>query len=136
MSSPALSYDALDAAVAALPDNGLSSLRKTALERLRDTGLPGTREEDWKYTDLSTVIETTNAWLDDGAAVSSPASVEAPPGADVHWLRIVNGQIDNASLESLPEGVAWRRRSDAVAGLTPAGRLGELNIAVADLERQ
>lgn len=130
MSSQALSLQALDAVVANLPDNGLSAARREALEQLHKNGFPGVRDEDWKYTDLSSVVDITNAWLDSGGASPGPVEFQAPESIDAHWVRIANGQIDDASLENLPNGVSVGRLSTTVTSPVPTGRLGDLNIAL------
>ena len=130
MNSTALSFDALERAVAALPDNGLSALRRAALEQLRRDGLPGAREEDWKYTELSSLIEIANNWLDQGAALPAPSMRAAPDAIDATWIRIANGQIDDDSITGLPDGISVKRLSDTVPELAPAGRLGDFNIAL------
>lgn len=130
MSSNALSLAALDAVVATLPDNGLSAARRASLDKLHKDGLPGLRDEDWKYTDLSSVVDITNAWLDSGGEAARPLEFRAPESIDAHWVRIANGQVDDASLANLPDGVSVERLSSAATNLAPAGRLGDLNIAL------
>jgi Fe-S cluster assembly protein SufD len=130
MRHAALSIDALDAAVTALPDNGLSTARRAALEQLRQNGLPGVRDEDWKYTDLTPVISIANTWLEQGAATAEPVVSEPPPTVDADWIRITNGQIDFASLDGLPAGVSVQPLSDSGAPPRPQGRLGDLNMAL------
>ena len=56
MKSPTLSIDALKKVVAALPEDNLAASRRAALAQLRQDGLPGSREENWKYTDLSGAV--------------------------------------------------------------------------------
>ena len=101
----------------------MSGARRAALENLRRNGLPGPRDEDWKYTDLASLVEIANTWLDAGAALPQPGAAEALPEIDAHWIRIGNGQIDDASL-------AVKRLSDVIENLAPAGRLGDLNVAL------
>ena len=130
MSTSALSIGALDAVVAALPDNGLAAARREAVEQLRKDGLPGLRDEDWKYTDLSSVVDITNAWLDRGGTFTAPAEFQAPESIEAHWVRIANGQVDEDSIRNVPDGVSIERLSSAAAKLAPGGRLGDLNIAL------
>ena len=130
MTSPALSMEALARAVAALPDNGLAAVRRAALEQLQKDGLPGIRDEDWKYTDVSSLIEITNRWLEQGAGPAAPAAAKAPRTIDAHWIRIANGRVDADSLAGLPEGVAVAPLSEMAPGLVPAGRLDSLNLAL------
>ena len=130
MSTSALSIGALDAVVAALPAHGLATARREAVEQLRKDGLPGLRDEDWKYTDLSSVVDITNAWLDRGGTFTAPAEFQAPESIEAHWVRIANGQVDEDSIRNVPDGVSIERLSSAAAKLAPGGRLGDLNIAL------
>ncbi len=130
MKSATLEFDALAAAVGALPETALSASRQSALEQLRRRGMPGVREEDWKYTDVSTLVDITNAWLASGARVAAAAAAEPAAGIDADWFTIVNGQFDEAQLQTLPEGVTVERLSSNVSALPSLGRLGELNTAL------
>jgi Fe-S cluster assembly protein SufD len=130
MKSANLHLDAVVAAVDALPAGSLSAARQAALEQLRAAGMPQSREEDWKYTDVSALVDITNAWLADGAAVPQPGAVEPPTGIEADWITIANGQVDDAQVAALPAGVTVRRLSERDAALAPAGRLGSLNVAL------
>jgi Fe-S cluster assembly protein SufD len=130
MKSADLQLDAVVAAVNALPAGSLSAARQAALEQLRAAGMPKSREEDWKYTDVSTLVDITNAWLADGAAVPRPGDVEPPAGIEADWITIANGQVDDAQIEALPAGIIVRRLSESDATLDPAGRMGSLNVAL------
>lgn len=130
MKSADLQLDAVVAAVDALPAGSLSAARQAALEQLRAAGMPKPREEDWKYTDVSSLVDITNAWLADGAAVPRPGDVEPPDGIEADWITIANGQTDDAQIAALPAGVSVRRLSELDAVPDPAGRLGSLNMAL------
>jgi Fe-S cluster assembly protein SufD len=130
MKSPTLELDALAAAVSALPDGGLAELRRAALEQLASAGMPGTREEDWKYTDLSAVADITNSWLAAGAALPGPAPRTPVPSLHADWITIANGQVDDGLIAHLPDGVTVSRLSESTEELVPTGRLGNLNSAL------
>lgn len=103
MNDPAISIDALRSAVMALPDDTLSAARHAALEHFDKHGLPTTKYEDWKYTDLQSIIDISNLWLADGAGSSSFAansnSIDSICNSiDAHWLIIANGVVDEASI--------------------------------------
>jgi Fe-S cluster assembly protein SufD len=114
MSHPALQTDALRETVAALPDDALQTSRKAALQHFTDNGFPGLRHEDWKYTDLTPVIDISSRWLDGGAELTS---VDIPDGSpletiDADWLVIANGRIDAARLGAFSQqGVVVTRLS-------------------------
>ena len=129
MKNPVLELDALTAAVSALPDGALTTARQSALERLRRHGMPGVREEDWKYTDISALVDITNNWLA-GGATADPAAAEPATELDAHWITIANGQVDETSIASLPEGVTVTRLSNVPSDLAPVGRLGAFNTAL------
>jgi Fe-S cluster assembly protein SufD len=130
MKSSALELDALAAAVGALPQGTLTASRQSALEQVRRSGLPGVREEDWKYTDVSALVDITNAWLAAGAIQPDPAAPQPAAGIEADWITIANGQVDETSIDNLPAGVTVSRLSDVGAELAPLGRLGEFNTAL------
>ena len=129
-----LAIDAIRNAVQAMPDDRLQAARLAALTQLDQHGLPATTHEDWKYTDLATVIDISNRWLATGAdaAPVTDAAVEAITSQfDADWLVIRNGIVDTASIASLnrPElGVRLLSDEDfSPGGDTP---LSDLNIAL------
>ena len=131
MKSPALEFDALAAAVNALPEDALSAARQSALQQLQKSGMPGVREEDWKYTDVSALVDITNAWLTGGASLPQEAAAPQPPaGIDADWITIANGQVDDSLIGQLPEGVTVSRLSAAGSDLASLGRLGDFNTAL------
>jgi Fe-S cluster assembly protein SufD len=130
MKSPTLELDALAAVVGALPQSALTASRQSALAQLQRAGMPGVREEDWKYTDVSALVDITNAWLLDGAIVAAPGAARPATGIEADWITIANGQIDATSIGNLPAGVQVSRLSETGAELAPLGRLGEFNTAL------
>ena len=106
MKSAALSIDALQAAVDRLPDDKLTPTRRAALEHFRTRGMPTTRDEDWKYTDLARVIDISNQSLlddsDQSAAIDLSATInEIRESIDADWLVIANGVIDSESVAAI-----------------------------------
>lgn len=105
MSDKALQAELLHAAVARLPADELSAVRSAALARISASGFPTTRDENWKYTNLSGAAALSNEWLqklpvaarNDDSAISPGISEKI----DAHWLTIRNGVIDPASLTAL-----------------------------------
>jgi Fe-S cluster assembly protein SufD len=93
-----LAMDALRQAVGQFPADSLSASRTAGLERLSERGLPTLRDEDWKYTDLTAVVELSNGWLAAKAPVPGAAGLEAEIAAvtgtwDADWLVIANGEV-------------------------------------------
>lgn len=85
----------LERVVRSLGDDGLASVRARALEQFGKRGFPTTHDEDWKYTDLTAVIDIGNRWL------ASPATPAPDGGAirqvqstiDADWLVVANGAV-------------------------------------------
>lgn len=104
MSFTPLNQELLDAAVGALPDNKLKGLREQALSRFVQLGLPTTRNEDWRYTNLAGIATTGNQWLsmssasDDSDAAKSATSIAVRQGIDAHWIEFRAGRLTQESL--------------------------------------
>jgi Fe-S cluster assembly protein SufD len=134
MKSPALSIDALNKVVAAWPEDNLATSRRDALDQLRQDGIPGSREENWKYTDLSGAVAIANRWLEAGAEVPCAgvaAANDIVRNIDADWIVIDNGQIDAQAVDATAiAGVEIKRHSSSSERLTPSGRLGDLNAAL------
>lgn len=101
-----LAMDALRQAVARLPDDRLSTARNAGLERLSARGMPSLRDEDWKYTDLTALVELSNVWLAAQAPSPGAAGLAADIAAitaawDADWLVIANGEVLPGPLGSL-----------------------------------
>ena len=96
----------------------LKAKRKSGIDRFNDLGLPTTRIEGWKYTNLKPLegsrFQPTS--VDDGMAVIDkvPSLLNS---SDSHRLVFVNGRIRN-SFEikaDLPEGVQLESLTDVLA---------------------
>jgi Fe-S cluster assembly protein SufD len=136
MKSAALSLDALQAAVDQLPDSALMSSRRAALEHLRKHGLPTTRDEDWKYTDLSAVVDISNRSFGNTDSTSPSADAQALI-ATIHdaiaaeWLVIFNGRLDSQSLARFDQdGIRVSRLSDSAEEISFDAPLSDLNLAL------
>jgi Fe-S cluster assembly protein SufD len=134
--SAVLRTESLRDAVAVLPENRLAGARRRALEHLLENGLPDTRDEDWKYTDLGRVVELSNAWLARRAA--SAAGIEAQASGaeltravDAIWLVVANGVVCEASLAAARgAGVDVRLLSESKPDIDYAAPLSALNAAL------
>lgn len=132
MKPASLNYDALGNAVRQLPDNGLAPARETALAHFGEHGLPTLRDEDWKYTDLSALVDISNRWLDaggqGGSADFQKEAIDAVTASmDATWLLIVNGRVDK-SLSGI-QGIAGLE----ISRLSEAPSPSELSKPLADL---
>ena len=113
MSEAAL-QQALEAALEREPTQPawLQAVRSEALQRF-DTagGLPTTRQEDWKYTDLGGYAERLLDYAARADAVQKPAAAEALPDISVAArIGFSNGIAD--TLPAAPDGVRLRRLAD------------------------
>lgn len=132
----ALKIDALREAVARMPNDRLSDARLAALQHLDDQGTPTTRHEDWKYTNLASVIDISNQWLADGAESAPPGSDSATIDAitsrfDANWLIIANGKVDLDSIALAQKaGISVALLSDSVATFEFDAPLADLNMAL------
>jgi len=110
MNSAALNQELFEAAVAALPSSNLAPVRARAAALFSNEGFPSTKDEDWKYTNLSAAMTASNDWLNEsrtksksGAEYSNDDEALATMSAqiDATWLIIRNGVVDSESLQSL-----------------------------------
>ena len=135
MSALALPDKELVAAVQELPDNSLAANRRAALARFLDRGFPTTRQEDWKYTDLTAVAEISQRWLENGAPAPSAAAIDARieeirSAIDVDWIVISNGVIRNPEALSSADGISAARFSDLAHEPGFEHPLADLNAAL------
>jgi len=117
MALPKLKQEATEARLAAvaLPAGGAwaTGARRAALARVEAMGLPGRRDEYWRFTNP----ETLNA-PEAPEAPAFDAGDEAPPFADVERLRIVfvDGVFDAAQSDPLAgEGLEIARLAEVAA---------------------
>ena len=129
-----LSLDALRKAIGQLPDDALAPVRSAALAKLTARGLPTSRHENWKYTDLSTAIDISNRWLENGAeppksAASDPAIDAITAAVPANWLVIANGIVDTSRFSACL-GVSVQRFSESAAPPVADRPLADLNAAL------
>ena len=114
----------------------VTGVRRDALQRFRDLGLPTTRDEEWRFTSIAPIAETPFVLPANGASTVRAADVQALQwdGARSATLVFVNGRYVPAvsDVSGLPPGVrveslaaAWGSANGAEAHLTriaPADR--------------
>lgn len=136
MKSAALQLNDLQKAVEKLPGDALAASRRAALAHLSKHGLPTTRDEDWKYTDLAPVIDISNRSLQqDGVTASSDGLDDVVDQIchtiDADWLIVRNGVIDQASTDGFDRaGVSISRLSESVGEMEFSTPLSNLNAAL------
>lgn len=133
MSKAELQSDLLDAALAALPDDGLAPVRASARQAFASRGFPTTRDEDWRYTNLAEAADLGNAWLRELATAPSAAGCRPPalPDLDVHALLLCDGHVDEVSLKRVQDATGGkldiRRLTDSAGAVRTDGPLDALN---------
>ena len=100
------------------------AIRKTALAKFAELGFPTTKNEEWKYTDVSPIAKTAfKASLSPGAIGVTPKDVEKFSFGHPEWIRIVcvNGHFSSelSSISGLPAGVKVGSLAEAMK-LEPA----------------
>lgn len=122
-----------DAALASslpIADDAAASFRAAARERLA-AGLPGRKNEDWKYTSLKHLAGPAFAAApESGDASAATRDVLAGLDESGPCIVIVDGRIvpEASRLDGLPEGVALRPMSElAQSGGDLVARLGTAN---------
>ncbi len=96
------------AAAVSTPVAWLSALRRDATERYAAAGLPGRRNEYWRYTNLNALAESGFALADDRALADiPPLANRAVVALEGHRIVFVNGRLrsDLCVLDGLPDGV-------------------------------
>lgn len=104
----------------------LAELRQAGIDRFGAMGFPSPRLEEWRFTDVRPVAETSFALPDHTGAAVAPAAVEAATGGPAPLrLVFVDGAFrpELSAWDRLPAGVtlaslgeAARRHEDLVAG--------------------
>lgn len=119
----------------------LSGARQVAADRLRETGLPHRRVEEWKYTDLRAYLKSFPALADAGGAV---ATKEALVPSDVS-LQVVNGHAQavpatmpagvTIAVASTDNGAAFHDKPSTTVDLNTALSSGGYSIVVAKADK-
>lgn len=105
MSFAPLNNKLLEDHVSSLPDGPLQAVRQDALAQFVAEGLPTTRNEDWRYTNLANVADIGNRWLE-ALPVATDATATVPTSSardeiDACWIEFSNGRITARSDQAL-----------------------------------
>jgi Fe-S cluster assembly protein SufD len=135
MSVLALPDKALRTAVRELPENALAANRQAALARFLERGFPTTRLEDWKYTDLTSIADISQRWLESGAPTATAASVsgrveEIRAVVGIDWIVIGNGAIVDGTHIAGSEGLSIATFSELKHAPGYEHPLADLNAAL------
>jgi Fe-S cluster assembly protein SufD len=101
-------------------NTSISKQRERAIERFAELGLPTKELEDWKYTNIASVVDRPYTLpLSPTPPSLEPSDIDAfrIDGLDAHRLVLVNGRVDPSlsDIGDLPDGVV-------VSGLAEAGK--------------
>ncbi|TNF20337.1 MAG: Fe-S cluster assembly protein SufD [Rhodobacteraceae bacterium] len=129
MALPQTKLDATEARIAVLdmPRGGWSTTARTAaLARLREMGLPGRRDEYWRFTRPDTLVQPEPP----AAALFDPRETAAFDAIDKLKIVFVDGVFDAEASDDLTlEGVTIERLAEASSDLHWAASLyGQLEI--------
>ena len=105
-------------------------MKAAATDKIREIAgrLPTTRDEDWKYTDLTRSREILSRWLDGGAGIPSALLADridaVTRSVDASWFVFRNGQLDD---DTAPQEVTVEKLASIPVG---ENALAELNAAL------
>ncbi len=87
-------------------DLALSELRSRAEVLLKEQTFPHTRQEDWRFTDLSSMLDIAFACADGDQPVAAAIEALRLPETAGAQVVVVNGQVkpDLSQLDGLPQG--------------------------------
>jgi Fe-S cluster assembly protein SufD len=135
LASFAAGFDALKRDAAFGPD-WLRTIREAAFQRFLDRGLPTTRDEEWRFTNVAPIAAQGFERVADGASPAATRAIDewrvAGAGAEIV---VVNGRVDAklSSLASLPAGVTVKSGVGALGpealGPGPGAAFVDLNTA-------
>lgn len=125
----------LERVVASMDGDALAGARRAALERFKTRGFPTTRDEDWKYTDLSSVIDISNRWLASDAKSNPPIDAkiitDIKSTLDASWLVIANGELQkDLSTAFDVDGVSISESIVGDSETASSSALADLNLAL------
>jgi len=94
----------------------LQEYRRAAIDHLQELAFPTRKNEDWKYTNVSKLLQIQ---FEEGKPTSLNREAIAPfsfQGLQTYQLVFLNGQFDESlsSLEGLPEGVVVKNMEKAI----------------------
>ncbi|MDQ3171274.1 MAG: Fe-S cluster assembly protein SufD [Acidobacteriota bacterium] len=125
-------YDALKTGAAAGP-GWLRASRDDAMRQFADRGFPTTRHEDWKFTNITPIVETTFAASGPRPTADQVAShLYAEANAYVAVVAAGTFAPDLSALDGLPTGVTIGSLAEAVRAGSEAVRGALAQIATGD----
>ena len=135
MSVISLQPDALSRVVDSLSGETPSELRQRAMQQFIKRGFPTTRDENWKYSDLSNIVDISERWLaqvDDAPleALDETQIREIQASIDATWLVFANGHLHKELSSALTEAAISVTGIDDATDISIDEPLADLNAAL------
>jgi len=109
--------------LARLGPSWVQEVRKAAIDRFAELGFPTTKQEDWKYTNVSSIANTPYEVASDGLSAAAIEQLKASPFFDLGCSRLVfvNGRYSRelSSPGALPAGAKLGSLAEALAAKLP-----------------
>jgi Fe-S cluster assembly protein SufD len=135
MSVNSIQPEALSRVVDSLCDKTPSELRQRAMQQFIKRGFPTTRDEDWKYSDLSNIVDISERWL--AHAAEAPIETldetqirEIQSSIDATWLVFANGHLHEELSSALTESAITVTGIDDATDISIDEPLADLNAAL------
>lgn len=111
---------ALISALEHLPEAGagrLADLRRAAARSFTEHGLPHRRVEEWKYTDLRTLMREAVPLAAPATVARAEAGARLLQGAELRRIVVANGAVvrELSDLDGLEDGLSISTLADAIA---------------------
>lgn len=136
MKPASIDIEGLRDVIRRLPNSSLMPSREAALAHFDSHGLPTLRDEDWKYTDLSPLVDISNRWLRAGGPRQEPDNGRdtlrtIADSIDATWILVSNGIIDDQTIAGLDDDdIEISRLSDSPPPFETGRPLADLNAAL------
>jgi Fe-S cluster assembly protein SufD len=114
------------------PISSLNQWQTRALEKFLGVGFPTRHNEDWKYTNVNSIMDSTYKMP---AKKSISVDLNELTLASAHQIVFINGQYqsDQSDLQELPEGVLVSKASHVIEKWELYFQLTEMDSTFADL---
>ena len=112
-----------------LQSDAMAELRANAMDAFRQSGIPTTRHEEWKYTNVKALIERFNRF-GNGSPSGMVASNHIEPlliaGKSVCLLVFENGVFNEALSSTAPEGLVVQNLATSMQDAAVKQYLGKI----------
>lgn len=124
------SFKQLEAKLPGAGEAWVKELRAKALESFKETGIPTTHDEWWKYTDLSTNFLKVSFGVEAEATTKTAVAARLKTmgfSGKSHLLVFVNGSFSKeiSSIQAIPSGVKLRSLAASLSEATVRKTLGQ-----------